>query len=111
MNDFPQIKSTAKNLTAIAVVTVSCGIFNAGMHGELHGVASFLHAIQDGLLYGVILASGWLGMKSPIAHQVQQLFQSQGTTIGIKPSGEVTVEKTVTTMPVEAPPKVEPEGK
>ena len=98
----PQIRSTARNLLAIAGITVCCGVFNASAHGEIHKWSDLLQALRDGLLYGVVTAFGWLGMQSPIAKYVQELLQSETTKTTIGPSGAVTMEKKVTTVPLEA---------
>ncbi len=41
----PQIKSTAKNLIVIALVTVCCGIVSASIHGEIHKFADLTKAL------------------------------------------------------------------
>lgn len=102
--DFPQIRSVARNLIAIAGITVCCGMFTASVHGEIHTWPDLFRALYDGLLYGVVTAFGWLGMSSPLAKYVQGLLHQDGAKITVEPSGKVTVEKTTT---VETPPKVE----
>lgn len=101
MIKIPQIQSTMWNLIAIAVVTVGCGVFNASIHGEIHGWRNLLQALNDGLLYGVVLACGWLGMKSSLAKTVAGLLQQEATKTTTEHGGKKTVETTKTSIQVE----------
>jgi hypothetical protein len=98
----PQIKSTGRNFALIALVTAIGGVFNAGMHGELHGWMAFGHVFSDGLLYGVTMACGWLFMRSPLGKYVQGLLEEK-TTATVDAAGTVTMEKTTTKVDPEPP--------
>ncbi len=99
----PQIKSTAKNLIVIALVTVCCGIVSASIHGEIHKFADLTKALYDGGLYGLVTALGWLGMKSPLAKYAQGLLQQETISTTTAPGGTKTEETTKTTIETSTP--------
>ncbi len=103
----PQIRSTAACLGAIAITTVGAGLLNASVHGEIHKWGDLLKAVNDGLLYGVVMAAGWLGMKSPLAKFVAGLMQQETVKTTDTARGDKIVEKTSTSVLVETPTKPE----
>ncbi len=99
----PQIKSTAKNLIVIAIVTICGGIVTAYAHGEIHKFADLIKAVYDGALYGLVTALGWLGMKSPLAHYAQGLLQQETISTTTAPGGVKTEETIKTTIETSTP--------
>lgn len=92
----PQIKSIPKILGAIALVSLAGGVWNANMHGELHSLADWQKAAQDGASYGMVMTCGWICLRSPWAKEVQTIFQGEKTSIDA--AGVVTTEKAKVTI-------------
>ncbi len=92
----PQIKSIPRIMCAIACVSLAGGVWNASIHGELHGLADWNKAARDGLSYGLVMTCGWIYLRSPWARDVQAIFQT--AKVSVDSTGTVTTESTKTTI-------------
>ena len=93
----PQIKNTILCLVVILVGAPLSGAFFAWQTGELHSFQDLWIALQHGLFSAVMMAIGWILLKSPWAGRVTELVLSQKSAKG----AESTTTLKVTEPPVE----------
>jgi hypothetical protein len=93
----PQIKNTVLCLLVILLGAPLAGAYFAWQTGEIHSFADLWTALQHGLFSAVMMAIGWILLKSPWAGRVTELVLSQKSAKG----AETTATLKVTEPPVE----------
>ncbi len=100
---FPQVKSTLLCVLAIALVSFSFSMMQGLRHGEFHSIAQWAEILWDSLSYAGTATFGWIALKSPLAKVVLSLFEQEKIKTSETPEGGKTVEKTTTSVQVQAP--------
>ncbi len=93
----PQIKNTILCLVVILAGAPLAGAYFAWQTGEIHSFQDLWTALQHGMFSAVMMAIGWVLLKSPWAGRVTELVLSQKSAKG--------AETTATLKVTEPPPE------
>ena len=99
----PQIKSTLLSIVTIMVGGPLMGAYFAWQTGELHNFNQLAVSLQHGAFGGVMMAIGWIFLRSPFAGRITELLATAKST---QPDG--TVKEEAAKMTISEP---EPEAK
>jgi hypothetical protein len=79
----PQVKSVLLNLLIIIAGGPFLGAYFAWQTGELTSLQQLPGALQHGIFASIMMAIGWLLMRSPWAGKVTELLQVKTSPSGV----------------------------
>lgn len=94
-NNMPQIKSTLLCVLAILIGAPLVGAYFAWQVGELTSWTQFPQIIEHGTLSSVMMAIGWIFLRSPWASKFTELLNIKTDPSGKQEMTKITIEAPV----------------